>query len=171
MHGNDGAGARRHTALEFRRIEVVSFRANVGKNRLCSQCAYGAACGDKRRCGQEYFVACLDTTSAQGENERVGAGSDSRAVSHATEQGNFSLERRAFASEHKLLGRQHAFDGGANLCANRRILDGQIKLRNGLGRSIGLRVRAHRFIRAPFSIREREALRLCSLGGYNACRR
>ena len=36
MHGDDGARARRDAAFQFGGIEIVSFRANVGEDRLCS---------------------------------------------------------------------------------------------------------------------------------------
>ena len=75
-------------------------------------------------------MAGLHAAGAQSQNQRVGAGSDSHAVSYFTKRGNFFLQRCSFAAQHELLRSKHAFDGRANLGANRRVLGGKVELRN-----------------------------------------
>src|SRR6516164_3203182 len=84
MYRDDGARARGNAALQFGGIEIVSLRTNVDKDRLRSQGAYRAARSDEGIRRQEHFIACLHAARAQSQNQRVRAGRDSYAVSHAT---------------------------------------------------------------------------------------
>ena len=65
MYDHDGARPRRDAAFEFGRINIVSVRANVRENGLCSKGANSAARGDESERRQEYFVSGADAARAQ----------------------------------------------------------------------------------------------------------
>lgn len=143
MNDHDGTRARSDAAFEYSRIEIVSFWTDVGENRLCAQGAYGAASGDERKRGHEHFVAGANSTGAKCEDQRVGAGGESRAVSNTAEIGDFRFQSGAFAAEDKLLRSEYALDGGSNLTANDSELGREIELRHRLRGRVGLRMAAH----------------------------
>jgi hypothetical protein len=61
-------------------------------------------------------------------------------VSDATEPRDFFFQSGSFAPQDKMLRRHHALDGRSNLAADRGVLRGKIKLRDGLGRGGNLRL-------------------------------
>jgi len=142
-----------HAAFAFGWIDIVGIRADVRENRLRTEGADGTPGGHKGKRRHEHFVARLNTARSQCQNQRVRSGSHADGVRDAAELGKLFLERGAFAAQHKLLRRQHALDGRANLSADGGVLRGQIKLRHGVRKGWNLRRCGHRFC-GEFSIRQ-----------------
>jgi len=138
MNDDDSARARCDAAFEFGGIEVVRVWADVGENRLGAESADGASSGYEGEGREDDFIAGLNAAGAQGQNQRVGSGSEADAVSNAAELGDFFFQRGALAAQNKLLRGHDALDGGADFRADGGVLGAEIELGNGLKKGIGL---------------------------------
>src|ERR1700680_298935 len=74
MNDDDGTGARSHTTLELRQVDVVSAGMNVREYRFSAKCTDGTARGHKSERGQDDFIAGRYAARAQRQYQGIGPG-------------------------------------------------------------------------------------------------
>ena len=149
MDYDDSSRAGSHAASEFGGINIVSVRANVREDRFRAESANSASGGHKSERREEHFVAWLNATRAQRQNQSVCSRGNADTMSDTAEFGDFLFQRRAFAAQHKLLRSHDALGSRSNLCADGSVLRGEIQLRHGLERGSDLWLRGHGFVARP----------------------
>ena len=119
---------RRSTALGSR-LSVSGF--DINEHRRGAGAGDGRSRGEKAERRGDDRVARTDAGGLQGQPERVRAGGAADAVLGAHEGGGLALEGADLFAADEVLGGADAFDRGADLVANLRVLPPQIQHGNG----------------------------------------
>src|SRR3972149_236643 len=86
--------------------------------------------GDEGEGGGDDLVAGPDIQRAEREMQGVGARGDADPVAHAAERGDLGLQGLPLGAEDEAARRQDALGGGEQLRPERRVLAGQVDLRD-----------------------------------------